>query len=325
MLACRTSATLTVTSILDAGDVEQVAAVLGDQRIDEQHVGAELDEAVREVAADEAEAAGDHHAPAAIESARRVIAFRCSCGSTSSPPQLHHVDRRPEDARKVEELRLAVGAMVVMHRMLGDAKAGVLELLHHLQADHAAVLLEAHDVEDAAPHQAEIAVDVAHLQAEQQLHHVVIDAADDDAVQRVGAADLPAVHPVHIVGHLLPQQRHFGRIILAVAVGVEDEVLASRWRSRCAARRRSRDWSRGARCARDRDRSAPARRGSAAVSSLLPSLTTMTSKSSVSVAATLTDGDHQAGDRAAVVVGRERTRSGPASAATLLRSGRRAT
>jgi hypothetical protein len=28
----------------DAVDVEQVAAVVGDQRVDEQHVGAELDE-----------------------------------------------------------------------------------------------------------------------------------------------------------------------------------------------------------------------------------------------------------------------------------------
>ena len=54
-------------AVFDAGDVEQVAAVVGDQRVDQQHVGAELDQAVREVAADEAEAAGDHHAAAAIE------------------------------------------------------------------------------------------------------------------------------------------------------------------------------------------------------------------------------------------------------------------
>ena len=54
-------------AIGDAVDVEQVAAVVGDQRVDEQHVGAELDEPAREVAADEAEAAGDHHAAAAVE------------------------------------------------------------------------------------------------------------------------------------------------------------------------------------------------------------------------------------------------------------------
>ena len=118
-----------------------------------------------------------------------------------------------------------------MHRLLGDAEAGVLELLHHLQADDAAVFFKAHDVEDAPPHQAEIAVDVAHLQAEQHLHDVVVDPADDDAVQRVGAADLPAVDPVDLGGHLRPQHRHLGRIVLGVAVGVEDKILGGRRKS----------------------------------------------------------------------------------------------
>ena len=53
--------------------LKQVAAVIGNQRVDEQHVGAELDQPLREVAADEAEPAGDHHAPAAVEARQRVI------------------------------------------------------------------------------------------------------------------------------------------------------------------------------------------------------------------------------------------------------------
>ena len=53
----------------DAVDVEQVAAVVGDQRVDEQHVGAERHQLPREVAADEPETAGDHHATAAVEGA----------------------------------------------------------------------------------------------------------------------------------------------------------------------------------------------------------------------------------------------------------------
>ena len=57
-------------AILDARDVEEVAAVVGNERVDEQDVGAEIDEAAREVAADEPEPAGDHHAAAAIELAR---------------------------------------------------------------------------------------------------------------------------------------------------------------------------------------------------------------------------------------------------------------
>ena len=54
-------------AIVDAVDVEEIAAVVGDERVDEQDVGVELDEAPREVAADEAQAAGDHHSPAPVE------------------------------------------------------------------------------------------------------------------------------------------------------------------------------------------------------------------------------------------------------------------
>ena len=54
-------------TVFDARDVGEVAAVVGDERIDEQHVGAEIGEPAGEIAADEAEPARDHHAPAAIE------------------------------------------------------------------------------------------------------------------------------------------------------------------------------------------------------------------------------------------------------------------
>ncbi len=56
-----------VHAIGDAVDVEHVAAVVGDQRIDEEHVCAERHELAREIAADEPEAAGDHHVPAPVE------------------------------------------------------------------------------------------------------------------------------------------------------------------------------------------------------------------------------------------------------------------
>jgi hypothetical protein len=54
-------------AIGDAVDVEQVAAVVGDERVDEQHVGPRRHELTGEVAADEPEAARDHHRAAAIE------------------------------------------------------------------------------------------------------------------------------------------------------------------------------------------------------------------------------------------------------------------
>src|SRR5262249_2155590 len=51
----------------NAVDVEEIAAVIGDEGIDQQYVGAQIDELSREIAADEPEAAGDHHPAAAVE------------------------------------------------------------------------------------------------------------------------------------------------------------------------------------------------------------------------------------------------------------------
>ena len=48
-------------------NIEQVAPVVGNQRVDEQDVGAQRDEARRQVAADETETSGDQHPPALVE------------------------------------------------------------------------------------------------------------------------------------------------------------------------------------------------------------------------------------------------------------------
>ena len=52
--------------VLDPGDVRAVAAVLGDQRVDEDDLRAELDEPAGEVRADEPEPAGDQDALAPV-------------------------------------------------------------------------------------------------------------------------------------------------------------------------------------------------------------------------------------------------------------------
>src|SRR5690606_13440003 len=54
-------------AILYTVEVERVAAVAGDHGVHDQHVGTQIDETAREVAADEAQSAGDHHAAIAIE------------------------------------------------------------------------------------------------------------------------------------------------------------------------------------------------------------------------------------------------------------------
>ena len=140
-------------AVLDVGDVEEVAAVVGDERVDQQHIRAEIDEAAGEIAADEPEAARDHDRPAPIEllvvhalrsgASRGALAGR-PAPDDERPPQLQDVDAGPDDAAEIEELRLAVRAVVVVHGRLDDGEAGVLDLLHHLQADDAAVLRQFH-------------------------------------------------------------------------------------------------------------------------------------------------------------------------------------
>ena len=83
-------------------------------------------------------------------------------------------------------------------------------------------------VEDRAPHQPEVAVDVAHLQAEHQADDVVVEPADDDAVQRIRAADLVAVDEVGVGRERAHSSDELARIVLRVAVGVEDQVLGRR-------------------------------------------------------------------------------------------------
>ena len=116
----------------------------------------------------------------------------------------------------------------MVDRHFSDAEAGVLDFLHHLDADDAARLLQTDALEDGPAHQAEIAVHVAQLQPEQHADDVVIQAADDDAVDRIGAADLVSVHEINFGGHARPQRRQLRRIVLRVAVGVEDQVFRGR-------------------------------------------------------------------------------------------------
>src|SRR5207253_11093735 len=54
-------------AIGEAVDVEEVPAEVRDQRIHQQHVSAKLGQPARDVAADEAQTAGDHDPPPAVE------------------------------------------------------------------------------------------------------------------------------------------------------------------------------------------------------------------------------------------------------------------
>ena len=80
-------------------------------------------------------------------------------------PQPEDVDAGLGDPADVEELRLAEGAVVVMDGHFDDPEPGILDLLHHLEADDTAGLFEIDAFENRPAHQAEVAVDVADRQA----------------------------------------------------------------------------------------------------------------------------------------------------------------
>src|SRR5688572_32053963 len=60
------------------------------------------------------------------------------------PPQAHQVAPDARHPWEVEELRLAVRPMEVVNRHLGDAETRLVDLRHHLDADHATILAQLH-------------------------------------------------------------------------------------------------------------------------------------------------------------------------------------
>ena len=133
---------------------------------------------------------------------------------------------------------------------------------------------------------------------------VVIEAADDDAVQRIGAADLVAVHQIGVGRHLRPEQRRARRDRTARRRRCRRSAPWSPSGSRSAARRRSRgssDGGRRARCGYVRASSSAISRGRVGAA--------VVDDDDFEVRRQLRRGldgaDHHAGDGAAVVVGRE--------------------
>ncbi len=126
---------------------------------------------------------------------------------------------------KAKELGFAVSAMEVMNRRLCQAESGVLHFFHQFDAYHAAVAGQFNLFEYFLAHQPKIAIDILQFEAKGQLDRVLIDTADNDAVERVLTFNLPAVDKVHLIADQRGQIFQFSGIVLRVAVSVEDPVL----------------------------------------------------------------------------------------------------
>ena len=156
------------------------------------------------------------------------------------PPEPEDVHAGREEPAEVEELRPAVDAVVVVDREVDEAEAGPLELLHELEADDAARVLQRDRLEGRAAHEAEVAVDVPDPELEEEPHQDEVDLPDDDPVPRVGAGDLVPVHDVDPFLQDREELLQLEDVVLAVAVRVEDEVLRRGREAAPERRRRSR-------------------------------------------------------------------------------------
>src|SRR5262245_62429742 len=141
-------------------------------------------------------------------------------------PQPGECDQCARDRRRPEELRLAVDAPVVVHADLGEAGAGVLELAHELDADDTGGVDQFDTVERTPPDEAEVAVGVADVQAEEERDEAVVHATNDTAEHAVCSAQLEALDDVDVVGRVPHEELQLSGIELSVAVGVEDPLLA---------------------------------------------------------------------------------------------------
>jgi hypothetical protein len=101
---------------------------------------------------------------------------------------------------------------------------GLLEASDELDADRAAVLLEPQLAQPLGAHKPEVAVDVPDRKPEQEPHRGGVHGADDAAVERVRSVALVPLDPVDLRSGVPREAHELGRVVLAVAVGVEDPV-----------------------------------------------------------------------------------------------------
>ena len=56
----------------------------------------------------------------------------------------------------------------------------------------------------------------------------MVDAADDEAMQRIGPGDFVTVHQIDVRRHAGPKRRQLRRVVLRVAISVEDQLFRRR-------------------------------------------------------------------------------------------------
>jgi hypothetical protein len=117
-----------------------------------------------------------------------------------------------------------VGALEVIDLDFDVAGARFVETADQLDADRAAVLLEAELAQQLRAHEPEVAVDVPDRKPEQEPHRGRVDRTHHAPVDRVGAIALVALDPVDVRARVAREPHELGGVVLTVAVRVEDPV-----------------------------------------------------------------------------------------------------
>jgi hypothetical protein len=139
------------------------------------------------------------------------------------PVEIEKLGEGGEQGAPPEELGAAMEAGIVVHAHFGDAAAGDFDFADEFDADGAAGGGQMETVEEFAADEAEVAVDIADADVEEEAGEAVVNAADEDAVPGVVAEEFVAVDEPGGGAEEVEEFGEFGGVILAVAVGVEDE------------------------------------------------------------------------------------------------------
>jgi hypothetical protein len=136
-----------------------------------------------------------------------------------------------------EKLAAAMEAGIVADRDLRHPKSCNVEFSGHFHADDAASRFECDLFKYLAAEEPEVAVHVAYRQLKSESHGSPIHFADENAIPRIRTFHLVAIDEIDAGPKFSEQIMNFANIVLAISVGVEDEVLcgAGEPRNQCRA------------------------------------------------------------------------------------------
>ncbi len=117
------------------------------------------------------------------------------------------------------------------HRKLFDFVAEFARLGEQLGANEAAVGAQIDAIDHFAPDEFERGVYVAHVNAKNQAHNPIIKPRAENAVPRVGALLFKAADDGDVVLEQRQEQLQLLRIVLHIAVGVENQIVLRRIKS----------------------------------------------------------------------------------------------